>query len=244
MTFAAQRWLRGRADDSTGSRLPIDYGPVLEALNVSVVVENAHRQNPSFSLRVGATRKYKQVAQMKTQPQIEVQADETETGTGAAEIGGKYLTFNLGEEIYGVQVLKVREIIGVIRITAVPKMAADMKGVINLRGKVIAVIDLRLRFGLQEIEHTEQTCFIVVDVGREIGIIVDTVCEVVDIHCEDIEPPPLLGGGLDTSLILGMGKVGESVKILLDIDRVLADLTDASSEAGEAEPAGDVVAAS
>lgn len=135
--------------------------------------------------------------------------------------GGKYLTFKLADEEYGVEILKVREINGLMDITALPQMPVHMKGVINLRGKVIPVIDLRLKFGLEEIEATEQTCIIVVNVGQEIGIIVDTVCEVLDIAGDQIEPPPDLGTGVDTSFILGMGKVGEAVKILLDIENVL-----------------------
>lgn len=134
---------------------------------------------------------------------------------------GKYLTFKLADEEYGVEILKVREIIGVMNITSVPRMPAYMKGVINLRGKVIPVMDLRLKFEFDEIEHTEETCIIVVDVGKEIGIIVDTVSEVLDISEEDIEPPPAMGGSVDTSFILGMGKVEDQVKILLDINRVL-----------------------
>ncbi len=139
----------------------------------------------------------------------------------STEVGGKYLTFKLADEEYGVEILKVREINGVMDITAVPQMPAYTKGVINLRGKVIPVVDLRLKFGLDEIEHTEQTCIIVVDVGKEIGIIVDTVCEVLDIKDENVEPPPSVGGAVDTSFIRGMGKVGDAVKILLDIDKVL-----------------------
>ncbi len=139
----------------------------------------------------------------------------------AGNHGGKYLTFRLAEEEYGVEILKVREINGLMDITAVPQMPAYMKGVINLRGKVIPVVDLRLKFGLEEIDHTEQTCIIVVDVGKEIGIIVDTVSEVMDVSEENIEPPPAMGGSVDTSFILGMGKVKDDVKILLDIDRVL-----------------------
>ncbi len=137
------------------------------------------------------------------------------------DLTGKYLTFKLANEEYGVQILKVREINGLMKITSVPRMPAHMKGVINLRGKVIPVVDLRLKFGLDEIERTEQTCIIVVDVGREIGIIVDTVSEVLDIKGENVEPPPSMGGSVDTSFILGMGKVGKEVKILLDIDNVL-----------------------
>ncbi|MCH7870696.1 MAG: purine-binding chemotaxis protein CheW [Planctomycetes bacterium] len=133
----------------------------------------------------------------------------------------KYLTFKLADEEYGVEILKVRELIGIMNITSVPRMPTYMKGVINLRGKVIPVVDLRLKFALDEIAHTEQTCIIVVDVGKEVGIIVDTVSEVLDIAGENVEPPPAMGGSVDTSFILGMGKVGDAVKILLDIDKVL-----------------------
>lgn len=136
--------------------------------------------------------------------------------------GGKYLTFKLAEEEYGLEILRVREIIGVMDITAVPQMPPYMKGVINLRGKVIPVVDLRLKFGFSEAQYTEQTCTIVVDVGKEIGIIVDTVSEVLDIASDRIEPPPTVGNSTDTSFILGMGKVGDAVKILLDICKVLA----------------------
>ncbi len=148
-------------------------------------------------------------------------ANQVEAAIAAGANGGKYLTFKLDDEEYGVEILKVREIIGMMGITAVPRMPTYMKGVINLRGKVIPVIDLRLKFGLEEIAHTDQTCIIVVDVGREIGIIVDTVSEVLDIGDDSIEPPPSMGGSLDTSFILGMGKVEEEVKILLDVDKVL-----------------------
>jgi purine-binding chemotaxis protein CheW len=159
--------------------------------------------------------------------------------------GGKFLTFQLDDEEYGVEILKVREINGVMDITAVPQMPPYMKGVINLRGKVIPVVDLRLKFGLQEIEHTEQTCIIVVDVGREIGIIVDTVSEVLDIGGENIEPPPEMGGAVDTDFILGMGKVRETVKILLDVDKVLSgeELTEIDTVAAvHADPQPDASA--
>ena len=151
--------------------------------------------------------------------------------------GGKYLTFKLADEECGVEILKVREIIGVQDITAVPQMPAFMKGVINLRGKVIPVTDLRLKFGLEEAEYTEQSCIIVVDVGKEIGIIVDTVSEVLDIKGENVEPPPSMGGSVDTSFILGMGQVGDDVKILLDIEKALTseELADVTSVATAAE---------
>jgi len=135
--------------------------------------------------------------------------------------GGKYLTFSLANEEYGLEILKVREIIGIMDITAVPQMPPYVKGVINLRGKVIPVIDLRLKFGLEPAEYTDQTCIVVVDVGTLTGIIVDTVQEVLDIDSSQIDPPPPLGGSIDTSFVLGMGKVKDDVKILLDIDKVL-----------------------
>ena len=136
-------------------------------------------------------------------------------------LGGKYLTFLLGEEEYGLEILKVREIMGIMDITKVPQTPTFVRGVINLRGKVIPVIDLRLKFGLVQTEYNEQTCIIVVDVDMLMGIIVDTVQEVHDITAGDIEPPPELGATVDTDFILGMGKVKDDVKILLDIHKVL-----------------------
>ncbi|MFH1747087.1 MAG: chemotaxis protein CheW [Planctomycetota bacterium] len=135
--------------------------------------------------------------------------------------GDKYLTFSLADEEYGLEILKVREIIGIMDITAVPQMPNFVKGVINLRGKVIPVIDLRLKFGLDPAEYTEETCIVVVDVGTLMGIIVDTVQEVLDIDGNQIDPPPPLGADVDTSFVLGMGKVKDDVKILLDIIKVM-----------------------
>ncbi len=135
---------------------------------------------------------------------------------------GKYLTFALAEEEYGLEILKVREIMGVMDITAVPKTPDFVKGVINLRGKVIPVIDLRLKFQMETVEQTEETCIIVVDVdGVEMGIIVDKVSEVLDIAAEEIEDAPAFGANVNTDFILGMGKVRERVTILLDISKVL-----------------------
>jgi len=145
--------------------------------------------------------------------------NETTESTGG--LGGKYLTFHLDNEEYGLEILKVREIINIMDITSVPQTSDFVEGVINLRGKVIPVVDLRSKFELSRIEYNDQTCIIVVDVGTMMGIIVDTVQEVYDIPSTNIEPPPQLGGTVDTSFILGMGKVKEDVKILLDIDKVL-----------------------
>ncbi len=154
-------------------------------------------------------------------PVEENQNQAIEAGEGVVELGGKYLTFHLDGEEYGVEILKVREIIGIMGITKVPQTPGFVQGVINLRGKVIPVIDLRLKFDLEKAEYDEETCIIVVDVGTMMGIIVDTVQEVHDIPATSIEPAPTLGVSVDTSFILGMGKVKEDVKILLDINRVM-----------------------
>ena len=140
--------------------------------------------------------------------------------------GGKYLTFALGREEYGLEILKVREIIGYMDVTAVPRTPAYVKGVINLRGQVISVIDLRRKFAMEDVARTEQTCIVVVEIaqaGRKlsIGIVVDRVSEVLNIAAETIEDAPAFGTAVDTDFILGMGKIGDAVKILLDIDRVL-----------------------
>jgi len=144
----------------------------------------------------------------------------------AAARGGKYLTFALGKEEYGLEILKVREIIGWLDITALPRTPAYVKGVVNLRGQVIVVVDLRAKFEMEAAPKTEQTCIIVVEIahaGRKLstGIIVDHVSEVLEIPGENIEDPPTFGTAVATDFILGMGKVGEAVKILLDIDMVL-----------------------
>ena len=150
-----------------------------------------------------------------------VKAEVLEAVRNVRELGGKYLTFLLAGEEYGLEILKVREIICIMDITKVPQTPKFVRGVINLRGKVIPVIDLRLKFGLEETEYTEQTCIIVVNVGMLMGIIVDTVQEVHNIPSDSIEPPPQLGASVDTSFILGLGKVKDEVKILLDIDKAL-----------------------
>jgi len=139
---------------------------------------------------------------------------------------GKYLTFALGNEEFGLEILKVREIIGYVDVTAVPQTPHFFKGVINLRGQVIPVVDLRAKFEMETAEVTEQTCIIVVEIAQgqgafNTGIVVDRVQEVLDIAEGDIEDAPLFGGTVGTDFILGMGKIGHSVKILLDIDEVL-----------------------
>ena len=150
-----------------------------------------------------------------------------ESSRNLLEKEGKYLTFALGPEEYGLEILKVREIIGYMDITAVPQTPHDVKGVINLRGQVIPVIDLRAKFGMETTDVTDQTCIIVVETSQgnrkfSTGIVVDRVQEVLDIAGENIEEAPQFGSSVDTDFILGMGKIGDSVKILLDIDKVLA----------------------
>lgn len=139
---------------------------------------------------------------------------------------GKYLTFQLANQEYGLVILKVKEIIGMMEITILPRTPEYVKGVINLRGKVIPVIDLRLRFGLNEIEYTEKTCIIVVEIYEnglniQMGIIVDAVSEVLNVSSEEIEPTPRFGVSINTDYILGMAKSKEGVRTLLDIDKVL-----------------------
>ena len=139
---------------------------------------------------------------------------------------GKYLTFSLAEEEYGIGILKIKEIIGMMPITTVPQTPDFIKGVINLRGKVIPVTDLRIRFGIDPGDYTERTCIIVVEIEREIatlqiGIVVDSVSEVLNITDKDVEDTPTFGIKLKTDYILGMAKIDGGVKILLDIDRVL-----------------------
>ena len=145
---------------------------------------------------------------------------------GVRDKAGKYLTFALSNEEYGLEILEVREINGYMQITAVPQTPQHIKGVINLRGQVIPVVDLRLKFGMNAADVTEETCIIVVEISQggrkyQTGIVVDRVSEVLDIAGENIEDSPQFGSNVDTAFILGMGKVNGAVKILLDIDKVL-----------------------
>lgn len=147
------------------------------------------------------------------------QATETVRSAG----GGKFLTFFLGNEEYGLEILKVHEIIGMMDITPVPRTPEFIRGVVNLRGKIIPVVDLRLKFGMEAVDHTDETCIIVVQAnGVQMGIVVDRVSEVLDISAEEVEAVPSFGAQVDTDYILGIGKTGERVKLLLDIDKVLS----------------------
>ena len=159
------------------------------------------------------------------------------TATGDAQMtskpgqdgSGKYLTFALSKERYGLEILKVQEIIGVPNITKVPKCPSYIKGVINLRGKIIPVIDLRLKFKIDSIPYDEKTCIIVVTMQKSdqkisVGVIVDTVLEVVNFEPKHVEPAPDYGATLDTKFIIGLGrKENEIVNILIDIEKILSD---------------------
>src|SRR5215467_6460655 len=151
----------------------------------------------------------------------------TESAAQTDARAGKYLTFHLINEEFGVRVLKVREIMGVQEITAAPQTPCHVKGVINLRGKVIPVVDLRLKFGLPEVEYTQRTCIVVVQVQGDtnsmlMGVVVDGVAEVLNVVAGDIEDTPDFGHGVAMPYLLGMAKIKGKVKILLDIDEVMS----------------------
>ncbi len=153
--------------------------------------------------------------------------EKQEVSQEIAALAGKYLTFELGGEVYGLEILKVQEIIGLMKITHVPRTPAFIRGVINLRGKVIPVVNLRAKFEMESKEDTEKTCIIVVQVKRDdgtitMGILVDNVSEVLDVIASQIEPAPAFGSNINTDFILGMGKTQDRVVMLLDADKVLS----------------------
>ena len=140
-----------------------------------------------------------------------------------ARQGGKFLTFCLAEEEYGIEILKVQEIIGMLPITRVPRSPRFICGVINLRGKIIPVTDLRQKFGMPTVAQTAETCIIVVAMaGIEIGVMVDKVSEVLDIAASEVEDVPSFGTEVPSDYLLGIGKVEGNVKLLLNIDRILS----------------------
>jgi len=142
-----------------------------------------------------------------------------------AETDQKLLTFSLGSEGYGVSILKIKEIIGMMDITPVPRTPDYIKGVINLRGKIIPVMDLRIKFGMSAENYNERTCIIVAEVTirgtqKMLGVVVDMVSEVLTISTDQIEPPPEYGTVMEHNAILGIGKIKDRVVIILDIDQV------------------------
>jgi len=150
-----------------------------------------------------------------------------EAGVERKVEGGKFLTFFLGKEEYAIEILKVQEIIGLMSITPVPNMPAYIRGVLNLRGKIIPVMDLRSRFGLPPVDDTTETCIVVVQEGQyRMGTVVDKVSEVADIDGANIEDVPSFGNAIGSEYLSGIGKHEETVKLLLDVSRVLFDVPD------------------
>jgi purine-binding chemotaxis protein CheW len=163
------------------------------------------------------------------QPSEQQAEAHSKAGRDMSHLAGKYLTFFLAGEQYGLEITKVREILGVLDITPVPQTSDFVLGVINLRGKVIPVMDLRLRFGQEYREPDERTCIIVVEVTDSIGqlilmsVVVDQVNEVIHVGGEDIDSSPSFSTELDTSFIMGMAKTQGGVRILLDVDRIVQE---------------------
>lgn len=148
--------------------------------------------------------------------EIEGQEEDTQKG--------KFLTFELGNEEYGIEIANVTEIIGIQAITEVPELPAYVKGIINLRGKIIPVMDVRLRFKKEEKEYDDRTCIIVIDIkGLSVGLIIDSVSEVLTISEENIVPPPEISNATHSKYIKGIGKVENDVKLLLDCEKLLSD---------------------
>lgn len=164
--------------------------------------------------------------------------DNRPSQPAAASRGGKYLTFCLGREEYGIEILKVQEIIGLLPATPIPRAPAFIKGVINLRGKIIPVMDLRLKLGMEEAPRTEETCIIIIKTQVDMGIIVDRVSEVLDIADTTISDAPAIGGGVNTEFILGIAKAQDGVKLLLAIDKVLSheEIMDVAAAGGQQQP--------
>lgn len=180
---------------------------------------------------------------MSTITAAEQRAESRTAHSEKGEKGGKFLTFFLSTEEYGIEILKVQEIIGVMTITPIPRTPMFIKGVINLRGRIIPIIDLRLKLSMEEAKHTEETCFIVVKAhDMHMGVVVDKVSEVLDIAGENVEDAPSMGEDINTDYILGIGKAGDKVKLLLDIDKVLSeqDMKVLKTVKSSAEVSGDV----
>jgi purine-binding chemotaxis protein CheW len=153
-------------------------------------------------------------------------AEQPGTKEETSSLAGKYLTFELGHAEYGIGILKVKEIVGMMPITSVPDTPSFMKGVINLRGKLIPITDLRMKFGLETTDYTDRTCIVVVEIGHGaklmiMGLVVDGVSEVANIRGTEIEVPPDFGNGRNSGFMQGMAKIAGSVKILLNIDQIL-----------------------
>lgn len=151
---------------------------------------------------------------------------------GMATDGGQVLTFNLGEELYGVDILRVQEIKGYTAVTKIPNTPPHIKGVLNLRGTIVPIVELRTKFGMPTIEYTAFTVIVVVVVQDKVtGLVVDSVSDVLNIDAKDIQPPPQFGPKVDVSFMNGVGKSGDKLVALLDIDRLLLEGTAQGDEA-------------
>lgn len=153
--------------------------------------------------------------------------DATLAQTECSALAGRYLTFNLGGEVYGLPILKVQEIISLMKVTKIPRTPPFVLGVVNLRGKVIPIVNMRLKFGLDTVQDTERTCIILVQVAYSaqmitIGILVDEVKEVLNLPTDKISKTPPMGLSVNTEFIMGMGRVEDTVVMLLDLDKAFA----------------------
>lgn len=161
---------------------------------------------------------------MSDYEELNTELDSYDDDGDGDEQKDKYLTFHIDKEIYGIEIRHVIEIIVMQEITIVPDMPDFIIGVINLRGQVISVMDIRTRFQMESRKYDDRTCIIVVKINDiSVGLIVDTVNEVIDIPENQLDPPPRTHSGIGSSYIKGMGKVGNNVKILLDIEKILYD---------------------
>ena len=150
------------------------------------------------------------------------QLDTLSNQISFATDGGQYLTFRLGQEEYGVEILKVQEIKGYSTVTPIPNMPDYLKGVMNLRGTIVPIVDLRAKFAMAQADHNQFTVIIVVTVGTKVmGLLVDAVSDVLNIPKGDVQPTPDFGGQVDARYINGMAKTGDKLVVLLDIDRVM-----------------------
>jgi purine-binding chemotaxis protein CheW len=168
---------------------------------------------------------------------LESSTKELNRQIGLTTDGNQFLTFQLGDELYGVDILRVQEIKGYTTVTKIPNMPPHIKGVLNLRGTIVPIIELRTKFGMPTIDYTMFTVIVVVVVKEKImGLVVDAVSDVLDIDRKDIQPSPQFGAKVDVSLLNGIGKSGDKLIALLDMDRLLSDndLQDAAMAAGSA----------
>ena len=161
---------------------------------------------------------------METVMELNEEVKKEQDATLFSKENEKFLTFVLDGEEYGIEILRVREIIGMMEVTPVPQSQLHLKGIINLRGRVIPIFDLRLIFGMSEKEHDNETCIIIVDVDKNwVGVIVDTVSEVMDVNKKDVEFGSDLERKVNTEYIYGISKVKNNIKILVDIDKIFKD---------------------